>query len=110
LADDEKIVIKDPEDVFFHDVPKSEAEAWSSKVSTEPTQGWEIPLTYMGWREIPSHYILCEQDRMLPLPLQEHFSSLAGSVPLRMDAGHFPHVSQPQQLTAIIQQIASGSL
>jgi pimeloyl-ACP methyl ester carboxylesterase len=104
---DGQIIVNNPLDVFYHDMPRDKGQSWASRVLAEPTQGWEKPITYMGWRDIASHYIICEKDRMLPSLLQEQLGKLAGSTLLRMDVGHFPHVSQPAELTSIIQQIAT---
>ncbi|KAH8893093.1 alpha/beta-hydrolase [Thozetella sp. PMI_491] len=102
-----QIFIKDPLKVFFHDLPTEEAQAWATRVLPEPTEGWEKPITYMGWRDIPSHYIICEDDQMIPALVQEQLGTLAGSALVRMPGGHFPQLSRPAELAHAIQQIAS---
>jgi pimeloyl-ACP methyl ester carboxylesterase len=105
---DGQIFVANPKELFFNDLPEDEAQKWSTnKMYPEPTEGWEKPITYMGWRDIPSSYIVCEKDNLIPAPLQETLGQLAGSTLIRMDTGHFPQLSQPEELARIIQQIAS---
>jgi pimeloyl-ACP methyl ester carboxylesterase len=104
---DGQIIVNDAQNVFFNDVPHDEAQKWAHKTCPEPTMGWGEQLTYMGWRDIPSHYIICEKDGMLPVEVQDSFARLAGSTLVRMDAGHFPQVSKPEELARIIDQITA---
>lgn len=101
-----QIFVNNPMELFFNDLQQEDALVWATKVCPEPTRGWETPITYMGWRDIPSHYIICERDKLVPSFLQEQLGKLAGSKFIRMDTGHFPQVSRPAELTRIIQQIA----
>lgn len=104
---DGQIIVNDPQSVLFNDVPHEEAQKWADKIYPEPTAGWEKPLAYMGWRDIPSHYIICEKDRLVPPGVQESLGKLAGSTLVRMNAGHFPQISQPEELARIIGHIAA---
>lgn len=58
-----------------------------------------------GWKEHRAAYILCTQDIAIPPEVQQRY---AARVPERftLDAGHSPMVTRPDELTAILAEIA----
>ncbi|KAI1327028.1 alpha/beta-hydrolase [Xylariaceae sp. FL0255] len=101
--DDGTCVCRDSISVLFHDLPASEAEKWQSKLDSQPTvDNWKSPITYCGWRHVPSAYVICEGDRLLPAELQEKMAGFAGSDIVRLDAGHMAHLSKTQELADVI--------
>ena len=60
--------------------------------------------TGAGWHEIPSTYVIAEQDAAIPPPAQEAMSGRAGSVH-RLASSHSPFLSMPDELVEIIQSI-----
>lgn len=51
----------------------------------------------------PSVYISCRQDRTIhPAWWEQTSRQRLGVEPILMDAGHFPHVSRPSELAAIL--------
>ncbi|RAL15206.1 alpha/beta hydrolase [Aspergillus homomorphus CBS 101889] len=90
-----------PEFLLFDDVPEAEKAQWRAKLQSQPTDGWDGAVSYAGWKEVPSVYLVCEGDRALPVPLQEQLAALAGSRVERCSAGHMPHVSQPQRVAGV---------
>ena len=65
----------------------------------------EEPLTNVAWRDVPSTYVVCEQDQAIPVFAQEAMSKRAGEV-LRLAAGHSPFLSHPEQLAGLLRGIA----
>ncbi|KAH8645791.1 hypothetical protein BX600DRAFT_444347 [Xylariales sp. PMI_506] len=92
---------------MFQDLSPDEAQRWAGKVGPEPAQLYGEPIEYMGWRNIASHYILCENDQFIPAQFQEQYVKLAGSTAIRMDTGHFPMLSKPAQLVQVIKQVVA---
>jgi len=61
----------------------------------------EQPVQLAAWRQVPSTYLLCAQDRGTPAALQREFAGRAGSV-VELDAGHHPFLSQPAAVRDLI--------
>ena len=92
---------------FFHDC--SEADAGDAVARLRP-----MSLAAMGgvpraiaWRERPATYVVCTDDRALPVALQQsNAKRVANSVEL--DASHSPFLSQPAATAAILAELARG--
>jgi pimeloyl-ACP methyl ester carboxylesterase len=65
-------------------------------------------VTEPAWRVKPSWYLLTTEDRMIPPPAQRAMSERAGSTVIEVAASHSVYVSQPQAVTALIEQAAAG--
>ncbi|KAH8667035.1 Alpha/beta hydrolase fold-1 [Xylariales sp. PMI_506] len=101
--DDGSCTCKDSTESLFHDLPAEEAEKWQATMSVQPVlHHWKTKVTYCGWRDVPSTYIICEEDRLLPIPVQEMMATAAGSKVVRLAAGHMAHLSATETLGQII--------
>lgn len=79
------------------------------KVSVQPAHGWEKTVTFTAWKEVPSTYIIAEDDNLLPAAFQEHFAAVAGSSPiLRMRGGHLAQISQTAELAKLVGDVLKG--
>lgn len=70
----------------------------------------ETNVTYVGWKNIPSSYLICQQDKAVPLPMQEMIIAQEGSKfdhVRRIDAGHSPFISHTDITTNFVR-IAAG--
>lgn len=74
-----------------------------AELKPQPAQGWGDKVTYTGWKDVPSVYLICEGDNALPVSLQEQLASLAGSKVERCSAGHLPQLSQPARVVEVIK-------
>ncbi|MFJ8435452.1 alpha/beta fold hydrolase [Kitasatospora sp. NPDC094019] len=52
------------------------------------------PVGAAAWRQVPSTYLVCADDRGTPPQRQREFARRAGSV-VELDAGHHPFLSRP---------------
>ena len=50
---------------------------------------------------MPTTYVVCERDNAIPVFAQEAMAARAGRVE-RLDAGHSPFLSRPDELAEII--------
>ncbi|KAH8676143.1 Alpha/beta hydrolase fold-1 [Xylariales sp. PMI_506] len=99
----------DSKNDLFHDLTPEAVEEWNSKVQTHPEMdSWQSPLVYCGWRHIPSVYIVCELDRLLPTQLQEQMAGLVGSQVVKIKAGHMAQLSATEEVAKIIQEAAQS--
>ena len=97
----------DPRGLLYGDLSDDEAAKYVALMKPEPVSGWDIALTYMGWRDLPSYYIICDADKIVPPPLQETFATQAGCTVLHMDVAHMPMVSHPRELAQVLVGIAA---
>jgi pimeloyl-ACP methyl ester carboxylesterase len=67
------------------------------------------PTTRAAWRSFPSTYVICEEDRQFPPALQEEYAAQATDVE-RLPTGHFPMLSAPGRLAAILGSHATESV
>jgi pimeloyl-ACP methyl ester carboxylesterase len=63
----------------------------------------EQPVRSAAWRNLPSTYLVCAQDRGTPARRQREYADRAGSV-VELDAGHHPFLSQP----ALVRDLVLG--
>lgn len=88
-------------EIFYGDVDADAAESASARLGLQSVASFADELTGAGWHEIPSTYVLCEQDRAIPPVMQEPMSQHADNVH-RLDASHSPFLSVPDQVAKIL--------
>jgi hypothetical protein len=59
---------EDAKDVFFNDLPVEQAEMWGAKLLPQSVGVFSSTTTYAAWRDIPSTYVVAEQDRTFFTP------------------------------------------
>ncbi|KAH7467904.1 hypothetical protein FOMA001_g15570 [Fusarium oxysporum f. sp. matthiolae] len=96
-----------PRNLLYGDFSDEEASEWLPGLQHQADRGWATKVQYWGWREVPSVYIICEGDRILPVELQERFAGLTGSEIMRVDAGHMVQLSQTEKVAGIIASHAN---
>jgi pimeloyl-ACP methyl ester carboxylesterase len=62
-------------------------------------------LRAAAWHDRPSTYVVCERDQAIPLSAQEAMARRAGAT-VRLDAGHSPFLSRPNDLVKLLTQFA----
>jgi pimeloyl-ACP methyl ester carboxylesterase len=58
------------------------------------------------WRQIPATYVLCTQDRAIPVEGRRRMARNAGNS-IVLDADHSPFLSSPQETAQILLRLAS---
>ena len=59
------------------------------------------PVQSAAWRNVPSTYLVCAQDRSTPARLQREYAGRAGSV-VELDTGHHPFLSRPAAVRDLV--------
>jgi pimeloyl-ACP methyl ester carboxylesterase len=85
----------DPIAMFYADVDPIAASAAAARLKPQSLRSWTDHVEHVEVR--PTTYLLCENDQALPSPMQEAFATHADQVE-RLDSGHSPFLSQPQEL------------
>jgi len=55
-----------------------------------------------AWHNKPSWYVLTQQDRMIPAPLQAAMAQQIGATVVKVDASHVAMLSKPTEVAAAI--------
>ncbi|OJD23264.1 hypothetical protein ACJ73_05380 [Blastomyces percursus] len=81
-------------------------------LGAQPIAPMGVPVTYTAYREIPSMFILCENDLAIPPYIQEKMVAQAGDAMevVRCQDGHAPHLSNPGLIVECIRRAASESV
>ncbi|TVY48645.1 hypothetical protein LOCC1_G003961 [Lachnellula occidentalis] len=100
------IYCKTPAKLLFNDLDAVATERWMKVLKSQPAAGWDDTVTYCGWKEVPSVYLVCEKDAILPETMQLGFAQLAGSQITRCAAGHMVQISMPEKVAEVVKAAA----
>jgi pimeloyl-ACP methyl ester carboxylesterase len=98
----------------FSDLPADEALELAKQMPEHSTPSFKEALTYPGYNDVEVHYIVCEQDKIIPPMYQrgmiEAVKMSAGKdVKVHsLDSGHVPVISQPDNVSKIVKKIIDG--
>jgi pimeloyl-ACP methyl ester carboxylesterase len=77
-------------------------------------KSFEDKLTYPGYKYVKVHYVICEEDKIIPKELQLALietlqKHAAGEIATHViSAGHLPFVSRPEETLQILREVAGG--
>jgi pimeloyl-ACP methyl ester carboxylesterase len=94
---------------FAGDLPAEEAAFMADSQVPWGVEALAGQVTDAAWRTKPSWYLVATEDRMIPPPAQRAMSERAGSTVVEASGSHSIYVSQPDAVSALIQQAASGA-
>jgi pimeloyl-ACP methyl ester carboxylesterase len=95
-------------DVFYNDCTDEVAAAAAAALRPQAKASFMDPLGAAAWQELPSTYVICERDNAIPVFAQEAMSQRAKHV-RRLDAGHSPFLSQPDEVAALVRDIVAAA-
>lgn len=93
---------------MYYDVDPELAKMDASRLKHHTRPLLLVPQIYAAWRCIPTTYLLCKGDRMIPYEMQCKLIKDA-DVPITTftcDAGHSPFLSQPELTSRVIRHAA----
>lgn len=61
-----------------------------------------------AWRDLPSHYLVASDDRVLPAATQHELATRAGAETAEWATGHGPMFARPTELAAYLDGITKG--
>ncbi|KAL9126017.1 MAG: hypothetical protein Q9175_007988, partial [Cornicularia normoerica] len=98
---------------MFHDVSVSEGEHWASLLEPQSVGALWSDQTYAAFKDIPSTYVVCELDRIMPVEQQEvmiknakEVEPSAFDVVERLQSGHEPTLSKVGELVGVLERAA----
>lgn len=103
------VTAADPVDRFFHDVP--DGEEWASKLRPHSWFTKRSPATGTAYVTIPCSYLLCEDDRAIPLDAQKAMVERARGIGANIETeviktGHTPWLVLPDEVVNYIRRQA----
>ncbi|KAF2231059.1 hypothetical protein EV356DRAFT_507857 [Viridothelium virens] len=97
----------------FHDLEPTKAEHWYSLSGQQSVSAMWSKQKYEAWRDIPSTYVHCLNDRVIPPDFQaqmvrnaKDIQPNAFDVEERLRCGHNPVLSNVGDLVAILKKAA----
>ena len=100
--------------MFFHDLPEAESQHWSSLLKPHGLRAMWSTQTYAAWQDIPSTYVICNLDRVMPIQKQEEMIKYtkqvqpkAFNVVERIESRHGPILSKLDDLVTIVERAAN---
>ncbi|KAL5350920.1 hypothetical protein ACLOAV_004493 [Pseudogymnoascus australis] len=100
------MVCVNPRELLFNDFSDEDAEKWIKHMKTQPAEGWNGITQYCGWEDLPSTYLVCERDALLPPAVQVQIAQMAGSKIEKCKAGHMVMLSMPERVVEVISRHA----
>ncbi|MCR9122148.1 MAG: alpha/beta fold hydrolase [Phyllobacteriaceae bacterium] len=92
-----------------HDVPAEAFAQAEPNLVREPTAplGEKLVLTDDNYGQVPRYYVECAQDRAIPVDIQRAMHASQGVDHVyTLNASHMPVFSMPDQVVAVLQDIA----
>lgn len=95
----------------FSDLPADQALELAKKMEDHSTPSFKEKLTYPGYNDVEVHYIVCEQDHVIPPAFQRLMiegikASTQRDVTIHtLESGHVPITSQPENMAKIVEKV-----
>ena len=105
----------DAGDRFYNDLAENDRRKWVEALVTSPTSTHKTPISYAAYKDIPSTYILTEDDHAIPPEAQQMMVKAAQESGAVVDlktlpSGHSPFLSMADRVAALVLEIkASGA-
>lgn len=100
----------------FSDLPPAEGVECAKQMLAHSAVSFTGTLTHPGHRHVPISYLVCEEDRAVPVELQKSvIARIEQESGHKVDihtckAGHFPSVSRPEEVVRVIRCAAGEML
>jgi pimeloyl-ACP methyl ester carboxylesterase len=93
-------------ELFYHDCAGEVAAAACAQLRPMSMAAMGGVVGAPAWREVPASYVVCSEDRAIPVALQRACAARVGDV-REMPTSHSPFLSRPDELARIIAEIVS---
>jgi pimeloyl-ACP methyl ester carboxylesterase len=93
---------------FFHDCAPAAAADATARLRPQSLAAMSGVPRAVAWRDRPTTYIVCTEDRGIPVALQQNFAARSGAAVLELPRSHSPFLSAPAELTEVLAHLASA--
>ena len=98
---------KDPRNNVFNDMSDAAAKPWIENLQSEPEfYAWDCPPNCGPelFEKVPVTYLICKNDKVLPMEAQKMWADQAKATIRECDAGHMVTPSQPQIVVDLFKE------
>ena len=82
---------------------------WATeRLDHQPTASLAQASRHLAWTSKPTTYVVCTEDRAIPVWQQQQMAQKAGRV-VQLAAGHSPFLSMPDELAAVLAAAARST-
>ena len=86
---------------FYNQCTPADVEWATTRLRDIPTSLFGMSPSRAAWREVPTTYVLCTDDRILPPAVQRQHAHRADEV-IEIDSDHSPFLSHPGTLADVL--------
>jgi pimeloyl-ACP methyl ester carboxylesterase len=99
----------EPLETLFHDVPADRAREAAARLRPQSAKAFTEELTRTARREIPSAFIVCDDDRAMPEPIVKRaITERMTTVVRHLPGSHSPFLSRPAELAELIDEVTAA--
>ncbi|WP_433556770.1 alpha/beta fold hydrolase [Pseudonocardia xinjiangensis] len=107
-ADEPVIPVPDgANELMYADVPADLADAAVARLRPQSTRSFLEPLTRASWQQLPTAFVVCDEDAGLPKVLTETLPQKADLV-RHLPTSHSPFLSRPAELADLVGEISDA--
>ncbi|KAH6868194.1 Alpha/beta hydrolase fold-1 [Alternaria rosae] len=97
--------------IFYSDLPLDEQAYWFSQIQPHSLASAYAKTTGAAWKNIPSSYLVCEEDKSMPVIAQDKMIEVvraegAEVQVTRLACGHSPFLSRVQETVQWVRRVA----
>ncbi|KAF2688409.1 alpha/beta-hydrolase [Lentithecium fluviatile CBS 122367] len=101
--------------VFYNDLSQEQQQEWYAKTKHHTFATKQAKATAASWKEIPTSYLLCEDDLAIPAFAQEAMTGMVrdmgGEIEVeRIKSGHSPFLSRPGEVVGWLRRVAGEKI
>ncbi|PZS35749.1 MAG: alpha/beta hydrolase [Pseudonocardiales bacterium] len=93
------------QELFFQDCDDGTVAEALSRATPQSLAAFGQPVRRVAWREVPSTFVVCTEDRAIPVAGQRAQAAKVTRT-IEIACGHHPFLSQPEALAQIIADSA----
>ncbi|MEM9488288.1 MAG: alpha/beta hydrolase [Myxococcota bacterium] len=92
---------------FAPDLPASEAAVMAATQGPLTAEAFAQAPTSAAWRSKPTHYIISDDDQIIPTALQVTMAETIAAETTTLSASHVPMLSRPEEVAQIILDVVT---
>lgn len=97
--------VEGPQGVFYNTCTPEIGDAAAARLRPHTIASFVEPVRSVGWRDVPSTYVICELDNAIPVPAQEAMAAHADTTH-RLRSDHSPFLTDPDAVAELIRAVA----
>jgi pimeloyl-ACP methyl ester carboxylesterase len=91
-------------EVFYGDCDPAARESAIARLRPQHSVAFAQPVPDPAWRDIPSTFVVCSEDRAIPPGLQRTVFAPRAARVLELESSHSPFLSRPEALAGLLAE------